>query len=243
MEVLSLMQMEDLAHRPAPYLSGGQQQRVALARALVSSPDVLLLDEPLSNLDAKLREDLRLEIKELTKRLGMTAIYVTHDQLEALAMSERIAVMLNGQIVQEATPKELYLNPKTSFVAQFVGQVNFFDGTVLDDSSQGLGRIKTVHGVWCCPIPDGMGKGTKAKLAVRPESMFLAGDGKDKEGNILEGKVEKAVFLGEKVECQILAGSQIVTTKIPITEEVEEGEKVFLRFDPESCLVLPSDTV
>ncbi len=102
MEALSLVKMEELAHRPAPYLSGGQQQRVALARALVSKPQVLLLDEPLSNLDAKLREELRFEIKELTRRLGITTLYVTHDQTEALAMSDRIAVMLNGQILQEA---------------------------------------------------------------------------------------------------------------------------------------------
>jgi iron(III) transport system ATP-binding protein len=243
MEVLSLMQMEDLAHRPAPNLSGGQQQRVALARALVSSSEVLLLDEPLSNLDAKLREDLRLEIKDLTRRLGITAIYVTHDQLEALAMSDRIAVMLNGRIVQEASPKELYLKPKTSFVAQFVGQVNFFDGTVLEDSSNGLGLLETAQGVWRCSIPSGMIKGAKAKLAIRPEGMSLIPNRDEKEENILEGTVEKTVFLGETIECQILSGSQIVTTKVPVTMEVTEGEKVFLRFDPEACLVLPPDTV
>lgn len=243
MEVLSLMQMEDLAHRPAPNLSGGQQQRVALARALVSSSEVLLLDEPLSNLDAKLREDLRLEIKDLTRKLGITAIYVTHDQLEALAMSDRIAVMLNGKIIQEATPRELYLKPKTSFVAQFVGQVNFFDGTVLEDSSDGLGLIETSQGVWRCPVPSGMIKGARAKLAIRPEGMRLTSGGEDKEGNIMEGMVEKTVFLGETIECQILVGPQIITTKVSIENEVNEGDKIFLRFAPENCLVLPAESL
>lgn len=241
MEVLSLMQMEKLAHRPAPFLSGGQQQRVALARALVASSEVLLLDEPLSNLDAKLREDLRLEIKELTRRLGITAIYVTHDQLEALAMSDRIAVMLNGQIVQEATPKELYLKPNTSFVAQFVGQVNFFEGTVLEVSSQGLGLIETAQGIWRSAIPIGMNKGEKVKLAVRPEDMFIVSDENEIKENLFEGTVEKSVFLGETIVCQVSSISQIVTLKVPISKDVSEGEKVRLGFDSEKCLVLSSE--
>ena len=241
MEILSLMQMEDLAHRPAPNLSGGQQQRVALARALVSGSEILLLDEPLSNLDAKLREDLRMEIKDLTQRLGITAIYVTHDQLEALAMSDRIAVMLNSRIVQEGSPKDLYLKPKTSFVAQFVGQVNFFDGVVQEESAHGLGLVETAQGIWRCSIPAGMAKGAKATLAVRPEGMSLAASGEEQEANILGGRVEKMVFLGETIECQVLAGSRIVTMKVPITEEISEGEEVFLRFAPEACLVLPEE--
>jgi iron(III) transport system ATP-binding protein len=150
--------------------------------------------------------------------------------------------MLNGRIVQEASPRELYLKPKTSFVAQFVGQVNFFNGTVLEDSSNGLGLLETAQGVWRCSIPGGMVKGTKAKLAIRPQSMVLTSDGADKEGNILEGKVEKIVFLGETIECQISVGSQIVTTKIPSTGDVVEGEKVFFRFDPEACLILPEES-
>ncbi len=150
MEALALVQMKDLAHRPAPYLSGGQQQRVALARALVSEPQVLLLDEPLSNLDAKLREELRLEIKELLQRLNITAVYVTHDQAEALAMSDRVAVMFGGKILQEANPKELYLKPNAKFVAQFIGQVNFFEGTVSESSRNGIGVVKTGQGDFRC---------------------------------------------------------------------------------------------
>ncbi len=153
MEALALVQMKDLAHRPAPYLSGGQQQRVALARALVSEPQVLLLDEPLSNLDAKLREELRLEIKELLQRLNITAVYVTHDQAEALAMSDRVAVMFGGKILQEANPKELYLKPNAKFVAQFIGQVNFFEGTVSESSRNGIGVVKTGQGDFRCALP------------------------------------------------------------------------------------------
>jgi len=241
MDVLSLMQMEHLAHRPAPYLSGGQQQRVALARALVASSEVLLLDEPLSNLDAKLREDLRAEIKDLTRKLGVTAIYVTHDQLEALAMSDRIAVMYGGQIVQEASPRELYLNPKTSFVAQFVGQINFFEGTVVETSPDGAGKIETAHGTWQCSVPAAFAKGTKVRLAVRPESFTLQASAEAEELNALEGKVEKATFHGDSIECLVSSGEQIITAKIPAKREIVEGQKILLRFAPDGCLVLPQD--
>jgi iron(III) transport system ATP-binding protein len=243
MEVLSLMQMEHLAHRPAPYLSGGQQQRVALARALVSSSEVLLLDEPLSNLDAKLREDLRAEIKDLTRKLGITAIYVTHDQLEALAMSDRIAVMYGGRIVQEASPRELYLHPKTSFVAQFVGQLNFFDCTVVDPCPEGLGAVETAHGTWRSVIPGRFAKGASAKLAVRPEGFTLLSSAEAGELNVLDGKVEKATFLGDTIECLVSAGKQVVMAKIPAKREITEGQQILLRFSPDACLVLPADPV
>jgi iron(III) transport system ATP-binding protein len=242
MEVLSLMQMEHLAHRPAPYLSGGQQQRVALARALVSSSEVLLLDEPLSNLDAKLREDLRSEIKDLTRKLGVTAIYVTHDQLEALAMSDRIAVMLGGRIIQEAVPRDLYLNPQTSFVAQFVGQINFFDGTVVETAQQGLGLVETEHGIWRCSVPAAFAKGAKVKLAVRPEGFTLLSSAEAQEMNALEGKVEKATFLGDAIECLVSAGEQIINAKIPAKREIVEGQQILLRFAPDACLILPKDS-
>jgi iron(III) transport system ATP-binding protein len=196
----------------------------------------------LSNLDAKLREELRLEIKDLTRRLGITALYVTHDQLEALAMSDRIAVMKDGRILQEATPRELYLTPNSSFVAQFVGQVNFFEGTVSEDSTRGAGSVETDFGILLCPVPDGMAKGAKAWVAVRPESLhvFEKRDGLD--GNVLEGKVEKAVFVGDSIDCQIMVGSQIISFKVMQPAEIGEGDRVFLQFTPESCLVLGADS-
>jgi iron(III) transport system ATP-binding protein len=240
MQALALVKMEELAQRPAPYLSGGQQQRVALARALVSKPQVLLLDEPLSNLDAKLREDLRFEIKELTRRLGITTLYVTHDQTEALAMSDRIAVMLNGQILQEASPRELYLKPGAKFVAQFIGQVNFFEGSVADSSRDGLGVVRTAQGDLRCPIPSSMPSGAKALVSVRPESFQVTRERCANELNVLEGTVEKFVFLGDFIDCQIVMGEQAVRVKVPATSDLNHGERVFLQFDPRACILIPA---
>ncbi|SFT47648.1 ABC transporter ATP-binding protein [Mesorhizobium sp. YR577] len=240
MEMLDLMQMGHLADRPAPYLSGGQQQRVALARALVSSSEVLLLDEPLSNLDAKLREDLRVEIKELTKRLGITSIYVTHDQVEALAMSDRIAVMYGGKIVQEATPYELYTNPINDFVAQFVGRVNLFDGIVLEEAAQGKGVVQTAQGTFRCVMAPGLATGARAKLAVRPETLSVAQPGQKADANILDGDVEKVMFLGEAIECTVRAQSQPVLAKLPITSLVSVGEHIRLQFSSDTSRLLPA---
>ena len=238
-EALSLVKMADLAQRPAPYLSGGQQQRVALARALVSKPQVLLLDEPLSNLDAKLREELRVEIKELLQRVGITTLYVTHDQAEALAMSERVAVMYGGRILQEASPKELYLKPNAKFVAQFIGQVNFFEGNVLEASRNGMGVVKTPQGDFRCPVPSVVPRGAKALVAIRPESFLVSAERRRDEANVLEGKVDKSVFLGDFIDCQVLVGGQTVRAKLPPTSDLSQAEQVFLRFEPHACIVLP----
>jgi iron(III) transport system ATP-binding protein len=194
MRALAMVKMEELAHRPAPYLSGGQQQRVALARALVSEPQLLLLDEPLSNLDAKLREELRIEIKDLTRRLGITTLYVTHDQTEALAMSDRIAVMLNGQILQEGTPKELYLKPSARFVAQFIGQVNFFEGTIMESFGNGMGVIRTAQADLRCYVPCSITSGAKALVSVRPESFQIVRERSSRDANVLEGTVDNFLF-------------------------------------------------
>lgn len=239
MESLSLVKMEKMANRPSPLLSGGQQQRVALARALVSNPKVLLLDEPLSNLDAKLREELRLEIKDLVRRLGITALYVTHDQLEALAMSDRISVILEGQIVQEAIPKDVYIFPKNTFVAQFIGQVNFFEGIVSDITDQGLGSIENPYGKFVCHLPAGIDRGTKVTMAVRPE--FLHGSKRREESklNMIEGKVERAVFLGDSILCEVLWGKQLIHIKLPSISDVVKGDQIFITFDPKYCSVIP----
>jgi iron(III) transport system ATP-binding protein len=235
--------MEALADRPAPFLSGGQQQRVALARALVSRPDVLLLDEPLSNLDAKLREELRVEIKELTRRLGITAIYVTHDQVEALAMSDRIAVMQGGRILQEGSPKDIYLRPETSFVAQFVGQVNFFSGAVSTATQDGYGVVETPQGRLRCNLPAGMAPGAAAMVAVRPEAMTIASTaGLDAALNEVEGEIEKAIFLGDIIDCQVQVGTESVRARTSAVDDVTPGKRVWLRFSPDSCVVLPGRT-
>jgi iron(III) transport system ATP-binding protein len=241
MQALALVKMRDMAHRPSPNLSGGQQQRVALARALVQKPKLLLLDEPLSNLDAKLREDLRAELKDLTKRLGITTLYVTHDQLEALAMSDRVAVMLGGRILQEASPRELYLNPATAFVAQFVGQVNFIDGEVagLED---GLGVIKTGCGPLHCVLPAGLTTGSKVQIAVRPESLTIAAVGCAQTSNVLRGEVASAVFLGEATDCQVAIGERQLRAKLPATLDVTPGAAISLTFRADACVVFSAQS-
>ena len=237
MEALRLVKMEALADRPSPYLSGGQQQRVALARALVSRPEVLLLDEPLSNLDAKLREELRIEIKELTHRLGITTLYVTHDQLEALAMSDRIAVMLDGRILQEGTPREIYLRPANAFVARFVGQVNFFEGAVTETADAGLGKVATGAGALSCTLPGDISVGDDVVVAVRPESL-AASKGETGAGlNVIRGDVTQAVFLGDSIDCQVAVDGQVVRAKVDQTAEIALGDSVTLSFRPEACTV------
>jgi iron(III) transport system ATP-binding protein len=242
MEALSLVKMEDLAQRPAPYLSGGQQQRVALARALVSKPQVLLLDEPLSNLDAKLREELRIEIKELIKRVGTTALYVTHDQAEALALSDRIAVMLRGAILQEASPKDLYLKPRDRFVAQFIGQVNFFAGKVLQTSSEnGLTTVTTTLGELRCPVPSWIPSSAQVLVTVRPESFEVSADAKTSAVNVIAGTIDKSAFLGDSIDCRVRVGMERFRVKLPPTSELNEGDEVFLQFDPHACVVIPAE--
>ena len=238
MEALRLVKMEELADRPTPFLSGGQQQRVALARALVSRPEVLLLDEPLSNLDAKLREELRIEIKELTQKLGITTLYVTHDQLEALAMSDRIAVMLEGKILQEGSPRDIYLRPQTPFVAQFVGQINFFEGVVVEAPGEGMGKVDIGAGAVICALPQDTGVGDKVIVAVRPESMSATRDQTAENGvNVIEGNVEQAVFLGDSIDCQVSVGGQMIRAKVEQTADLGLGETLYLSFRPESCIV------
>jgi iron(III) transport system ATP-binding protein len=239
LEALALVKMAELAHRPAPYLSGGQQQRVALARALVSKPQLLLLDEPLSNLDAKLREELRIEIRELTRRLGITTLYVTHDQVEALAMSDRIAVMLDGQILQEASPKDLYLTPNAKFVAQFIGQVNFFEGTVSVNAQDDFGIVETAHGDLRCSLPHAIAGGTKTLVTVRPENFVVSATKPTNGLNVLEGTIEKTVFLGDLIDCQVIVGQQVVRAKLHPASDFSQGDRVYLHFEPKACILLP----
>ena len=168
MRALSLVQLDGLAQRPAPQLSGGQQQRVALARAIANEPTVLLLDEPLSNLDAKLREDMRHEIKSLVKRLETTTLYVTHDQLEALSMSDTVALLRDGMVVQEGAPRDVYLPPADPFAANFLGRTNLLEGVVVDG-----GHVETPWGEMQCPLPDWATTGTPLRVGFRPENVSL----------------------------------------------------------------------
>src|SRR6266536_5953791 len=233
MRALSLVQLDALAQRPAPQLSGGQQQRVALARAIASEPAVLLLDEPLSNLDAKLREDMRHEIKTLVRRLGTTTLYVTHDQLEALSMSDRVALVNNGNIVQEGAPRDVYLRPADSFAANFLGRTNLLEGTVADMVA---GAVETRWGVLHCALPAWASQGSDVTIGFRPESVVLS-DGKAAEDG-LGGKVAAASFVGDAVEYQIDLGGRMVRAKGQPFVVLNEGRDVLVRVPSERCYIL-----
>ena len=171
MRALDLVKMADFAMRPSPHLSGGQQQRIALARAVVHEPRLLLLDEPLSNLDAKLRDHMRIELRQLIKQLGITTIFVTHDQIEALSMSDRIMLMRDGAIVQTGTPRDIYLRPGSSFASDFMGRSNLIACELVDSGS---GIVRTAFGTLSCVVPPGIDRKGPHCVAVRPLAMTVS---------------------------------------------------------------------
>ena len=235
---LSLVRLEEFAQRPAPFLSGGQQQRVALARALVQEPKLLLLDEPLSNLDAKLREEMRLELRQLVKRLCITTSYVTHDQVEALAMSDRIALLLDGLIVQEGAPREIYGSPKNTFVAGFIGKINFMQGRVLKASSNGeAGKVETAIGTLTCHTIKSRA-GEEVLLAIRPENISVRKERFDQENN-LEAVVEVVAFMGDCLECLMRVSGETLRAKLNPTDEITAQGTVYLHILPQHCIVMP----
>ncbi|WP_152047339.1 ABC transporter ATP-binding protein [Aureimonas psammosilenae] len=194
-------------------LSGGQQQRVAVARALVLEPQVLLLDEPLSNLDTRLRRHVRTEIRELQQRLGFTAVYVTHDQEEALAVSDRIVVMKDGEIAQAGSPRDLYETPASSFIADFIGEANVVPCEVVRDSD---GRLKARLGGLAHEIRAGAAREGAAKLAIRPNAMFLG----DRRADFLDGRVMSAAYLGDHIEYEVETAFGRLFIVDPAIEEV-----------------------
>jgi putative spermidine/putrescine transport system ATP-binding protein len=236
-EMLSIIHLEQKGNSYPNQLSGGQQQRVALARALANRPQVLLLDEPLSALDAKIRVSLRAEIRAIQRRLGITAIYVTHDQEEALSISDRIVVMNAGEIEQVGTPFEIYNFPQTAFVASFVGTLNTADAEVLDPA-KGLLRMDGVtlessEGV------DGRSKGDKVRIAIRPERInFVA---VEKKANVMDCTIENITFLGSVVRIQVKIGSakfNMDTFNNPFLELPKIGDKDQVSCSREAVLVL-----
>ncbi|MDR7554210.1 MAG: ABC transporter ATP-binding protein [Armatimonadota bacterium] len=234
---LDLVGLAGLASKFPLQLSGGQQQRVALARALVVEPEVLLLDEPLSNLDAKLRVRVRTEIRALQQALGKTTIYVTHDQEEALSISDRIAVMHQGRIVQLGTPREIYYRPRDRFVADFVGLANFVTVEVVAP-----GRVRLDDQEFAVPGATGVGRAT---LVVRPETITLfpqpPGAGAEAVRPVLRGRVRTAAFLGAVARYWIqAAGMEWIVDQPAPGERWYDGE-VYLVLDPERTHVLPGD--
>lgn len=250
-EVLDLVQLTGLAQRPAPHLSGGQQQRLALARALVATPAVLLLDEPLSNLDAKLREEMRLEIKNLTRRLGITTFYVTHDQLEALVLSDRIALMRDGKIVEEGDRYEMYMFPRYNFTADFLGVNNILSGTVVQvDRQQKIAQLDLSLNVpifaQVRDIPVEVHQ--KVEVAIRPENISLMDvpamgehSGQTPEGgNRLKGVVKEMAFLGDTIDYRIAVQETLLRVRAHPEILLAEDQMVTMHFIPKHvCLLQP----
>lgn len=225
---LSLVRLEGYGARYPHQLSGGQQQRVALARALVMEPEVMLLDEPLSNPDAKLREEMRFEIKDLQQRLGITVVYVTHDQAEAMAMSDRIVVMNEGLAHQVDTPGKIYEQPANRFVADFVGLINFVECEVIDAGTVLLKDGSAVNKVACAT--DNFSKGDRAVLAVRPENISMG-------GGPIRGTVRRAVYLGNVIDYRIAIGDIELRVQGKPDAIFREGEEVGLA--AKGCLLFP----
>ena len=239
---LKLVGLEDFHDRLAPRLSGGQQQRVALARALVAEPSVLLLDEPLSNLDAKLRNQMRWELKELQQRLGTTTVYVTHDQVEALAISDRIALMNKGQITQIGTPREIYANPVNEFAADFIGAANIIAGELSEDADRsGLVTVKTPLGILLATQRWKPHRGSqKVLLSFRPEDVSIADTepGADGRQNIFKGVVQGSTYLGDSSEFRILVGEYRLHAKQGPGSYFPAGSVVYLHIAPAACLII-----
>ncbi|HXV48420.1 MAG TPA: ABC transporter ATP-binding protein [Candidatus Binatia bacterium] len=232
MGALDLVQLGTFADRPVPFLSGGQQQRVALARALAVEPKVLLMDEPLSNLDARLREEVRDEIRSLAKNLGITVLYVTHDQVEAMALADRIAVMSAGKILQIGEPQELYHSPANRKVGEFLGLMNEFPGIVRDDQS-----VAIELGVLHCAPPERVSKAVV--VAIRPEDVLLARD-LSGQGNEFSAQLIARIFLGDITLYHLSAnGTKLCAKTAGVNQQFEPGSNVYIRLPPEKLKIFP----
>ena len=238
MRVLHTVGLEELASREATKLSGGEQQRLALARALVMEPRLLLLDEPLSNLDAKLRERMRFELKRLQRELNLTTVYVTHDQSEALALSHEIAVMNEGQTVQIGTPRNIYEHPRNKFVADFVGATNFIDATVIAaENENDRYRVSSSIGELVVTSGAGLRKGEAAVLSVRPEDIEFSEHRPDGL-NVRECTVHAKIFLGEYLDFQVMVGDRVLLARVHPSVRTPVGRLAYLQMRPEKCIAI-----
>jgi len=236
--VLELVKLRGFEARYPSQLSGGQQQRVALARALAPEPDILLLDEPLSALDAKLRDELRVELKDILARVACTTIVVTHDQEEAMSLGDSIIVMNEGRIEQEGPPAEIYARPANRFVANFVGRSNWLPGTVYETAADGFARVELGNGQSVRAASAGLAPGSRCELFVRPEAFTLAGTGG------LAGRIHDVSPLGSDVHVSVDVegvGRIVVVRKNQWGERLQRGDRVALAFEPADSLVFARD--
>ena len=235
MEALGLVHLEHLADRMAPMLSGGQQQRVAVARAFALEPAVLLLDEPLSNLDAKLREEMRAELKTLVKRLHVTTLYVTHDQAEALGMSDRFAVMLDGRMIQSGSPMEMYAEPRAAFVASFLGRANLIPGRVLDSAALYGQCVKLETNVGTLKSRLATSGANAAMVLCRPEHVVLVESDPIPMDNVISGQVVEKTYQGHCSEIVVDCVGQRICLMEPGHIGLEVGSQVRLHLPPQRC--------
>ena len=236
---LDLVQMGAFADRSAAQLSGGQQQRVALARAFVFSPSVLLFDEPLSNLDAKLRAEMRVELKELQRRLDITSVYVTHDLEEALAISDRIVVMRDGAIEQVGTPAEIYDRPRNTFVADFIGSANLIRGRRRPDLERdGLVVIETPGGAVVHGVAGDRRSATEALMAVRTVRLRLERARPSNPVNVWPARIRQRVFQGDFTQYHVDWDGRQLIVRSAASEPLAEGDEVFVSADPRYCVLL-----
>jgi iron(III) transport system ATP-binding protein len=238
-KALALVGLNAFEDRSAPLLSGGQQQRVSLARALVYEPKVLLLDEPLSNLDAKLRAEMRVELRALMKRLKITAIYVTHDQEEALVLSDRVAVMHAGQIRQIGTPRDIYVNPKSDVVAGFIGVANLLPAKVERLASNGQdSTVTTALGNLKCSLPGSLSVGEIVTVMFRPEDVVIGGALASGSDNVFPATVEEAMFVGSRFQCQFSVNRHKIHGEVSKTQTLEPGQQVMVEIPPHVIYLL-----
>ncbi|MFP3953283.1 MAG: ABC transporter ATP-binding protein [Candidatus Acetothermia bacterium] len=241
-DTLRMVDLEGFDDRPAPKLSGGQQQRVALARALVANPKVILFDEPLSNLDAKLRESTRKDLRAYLKKLEISAIYVTHDQVEALTISDEVTVMREGKILERGTPEDIYYRADNPFVVDFVGRANFFDAKIISYRGE-YAVVDSPVGELVCQTPSGLDQGTLVQVYVRPESFnYIQPNQAPPEGeNLFEGEIVNLLFAGEEYEVTIEIGEAQILTQLGGGVGLNRGKGIKLSVPYDLCRAVLSE--
>ncbi len=247
--VLESVGLDGMGSRPSTRLSGGQQQRVALARALISEPSLLLLDEPFSNLDAHLRGQVGDELKALQQRIGVTTVYVTHDRQEALALSDELAIMKDGEVVQQGSPMELYRRPRSRFVAASLGRTNLLTCRSTGPLHPGLRTLSSAAGELQVPVSEPPDPRQRTFLvAIRPEDLTISPSSCDEplepgaaNENVLLGCAERVVFLGEAVDCAVRVGTEVVWVRSSPWSPVSEGDRVRLQVAAERCTLLEDE--
>ena len=244
--VLALMELSDLVDRTIPQLSGGQQQRVALARALVYEPSLMLFDEPFSNLDAQLRAQMRHELKALRRKVKMTGLFVTHDQVEALSLADRVAIMKDGRIEQLGTPHEVYNEPATRFVRDFLARVVTLKGVIARVEKDGAvvmkldGESERSLTVSRSPAATAVKPGDRAEISIRPEHIEILPDQPaDGAPNVINGEIEEILFVGDRFETKVGIGGESIIIDLPSEGAWRDGQKLYIRFDRDVTSLWP----